>query len=53
MGVHTLMEIDGKAGISSMLKNITIYSLFSEGQNEKTIFVLANKTHTFTYEAFL
>jgi hypothetical protein len=36
--VHTLMENDGKAGISSMFINITIYSVFSEGENEKNRF---------------
>jgi len=32
VGVHTLMENDGKTGISSMFKNINFYSLFSEGE---------------------
>jgi hypothetical protein len=47
------MENDGKARLSSMLKNITIYSLFCEGKTGTTIFVPANKTCTFTYEALL
>jgi len=32
VGVQTLMENDGKAGISSMFKNINFYSLFREGE---------------------
>jgi len=56
VGVHTLTENYEKEGISSMFKNINLYSLFSEG--EKIIIIikklcLQNKTRTFTYEALL
>jgi hypothetical protein len=54
VGVHTLMENYGKAGISTMFINITIIVFLVKGKMEKkNIFALANKTHTFTYKAFL
>jgi hypothetical protein len=54
VGVHTLTENYEKEGISSMFKNINLYSLFSEGEKIiKKKLCLQNKTRTFTYEALL